>query len=125
MENNNNVQSNWTTDQLRQLKEQTNHAINYDGWNYHWYHYIDGEWSLHAIKDFEDFEKPYSWMRYWLSKYNNEYNKRLDILMKRLLKTTLISKKIEIVEELKPNLTNTEMASYLRVSVKTIQRNRK
>ncbi len=121
----NNSQTSWTTAQLNQLKEPTNHSVIWDGWNYHWHHFLDGKWELHCIKSFEDFNKPFSWMKSWLYKWNVEYTHRQESLLKRLFKTTLISKRIEIVEELKPNLTNVEMAQYLRVSRKTITRNRK
>lgn len=116
--------SNWTTNELRQLKEPTNHSIIWDGYDYYWNHFIDSEWSLHSTKHFEDFNKPFSWLKYWLHKWNAEYTRRQERLVKQLSKATKTRDRITIAKQLKPDAGNTELANYLNVSIKTMQRHK-
>ena len=86
----------WDTDQLEKLSKFINHRIIYDGYNYRWEHKINGKWELHSIKLFDDNKKPYSWIKYWMYKWEIEWMERLFgvnekdyfIIMKRNLELT-------------------------------------
>ena len=75
MENN---YKNWTTNQLRLLTVQDNHKIIFDGYDYIWMNKIDGDWKRHCIFNYQDLNKVITHMKYSLSQWDKELNKRID-----------------------------------------------
>lgn len=68
----------WTTNQLRLLTVQDNHKIIFDGFEYIWMNKIDGDWERHCIFNYQDVKKAISHMKYSLSKWDKELNRRID-----------------------------------------------
>ena len=63
----------WSDLQLQELSNRTNHKVVPDtAGEFRWMHKIDNEWSIHSIKVFEDEDKAYSWMYFWLAKWGQE-----------------------------------------------------
>lgn len=67
----------WTTNQLRQLIEYSNHKIMFDGFEYIWMNNIFGEWKRHCILNYSDRKKVYSHMKFSLDQWNKELHKRI------------------------------------------------
>lgn len=68
--------SNWTNLELEKLSNPDNHKIVSDGYNCRWYNKISGNWSIHSIKVFEDYDKPYSWLQWNLAQWSKELASR-------------------------------------------------
>ena len=66
----------WSTDKLSQLCNPSNHKIKFAGFQYRWYHKLDGKWELHSIKHFDNFNKPFSWMQFNLGTWTKELRAR-------------------------------------------------
>ena len=60
--------TNWSTEDLMYLKEMINHKVIYDGYEFVWMHKLYGEWNRHYVSNFEDYNKPMSWI------HHNVYN---------------------------------------------------
>ena len=127
----------WNTEELKQLKEITNHRVVYDGYEFVWEHKLNNIWERHYVRNFDDYNKPMSWIHFNISKWNKEYDKRsLDYLneMKKNLeieiKITEISReanirtknKINEILKLKPSMNNQQIADILGVTTRTIRR---
>jgi len=126
--------SSWTDEQLEQLSNPDNHKISYDGWEWVWYHNIDGKWTQHAVQLFTDYSKPYEWMSYHLAVWSKElnhrrlrkarYNQRRESKIQRVrrdYKKDTIARAKEIAQ-LNPELTHQEISNLLNVSRQSISR---
>lgn len=67
----------WTNDELELLCKPENHKIVFDGYEYKWYHKLDGnKWDMHSVYAFEDWKKPYSWLQWALGAWAKELESR-------------------------------------------------
>lgn len=134
------LKTSWSTEQLRQLKEITNHKVVYDGYEFVWLSNIDGCWNRHYIRNFDDYNTPMSWIYFNVSRWEKEYKQRNESYFNEMIKELEIDVKIkEISDEyckktkqkvneiktLKPNITNKEIAEILEVSIRTVERHLK
>ena len=67
------LMSSWSTEHLKQLKEITNHKVIYDGYEFIWMSKLDNEWSRHYVANFDNYNKPMSWIYFNISIWDNEY----------------------------------------------------
>lgn len=131
--------SSWSTEHLKQLKEITNHKVVYDGYEFVWMSKLDDTWSRHYIRNFEEYKQPMSWIYFNISMWDSEYRNRqatyLKDMMKDLdveIKITQISReanvrtknKIKEILQLKPNMSNKDVADILGVTIRTVERHK-
>ena len=129
----------WNKEELKQLREITNHRIDYDGYEFVWMHKLDGKWKRHYVRNFPDYNQPMSWIYYCISIWNKDYNKmhkRYIKDMKRNLdieiKITEISReansrtkdKVNEILRLKPSMSSRNIADVLGVTIRTVERHR-
>ena len=128
----------WTTQELNQLRDITNHRIIHDKYFYVWECYLNGTWVKRSIQDYEDIKTPYTHLYFWLSIWNKEYISRIQHIEKKRLKnetarwTEAVSvvhrshlKKSERVKRIKlllPNITKKDIAELTEMSYKQVQR---
>lgn len=135
----------WTNEQLEKLSDPNNHKIIYDGFEFWWYHKInDNNWDLHYIEGFEDYKKPYSFLKTWIYKWTKELSERkleaaklslrgLNKHLKDMQKVVEISKsdgiktkeKIRLINEIIPGMSITDLAKALNISRQVIHRHLK
>jgi hypothetical protein len=133
--------TNWTTEQLKNLKEVTNHKVIYDGYEFVWMSKPDDVWARHYIRNFTDYNKPMSWIHHHTYNWGKEYKQRqekyladmrrsLDIEVSienkirdisREAKVKTREKVVEILK-LKPSMSNKNIASLLGVTIRTVER---
>ena len=132
--------SSWSTEHLRQLKEITNHKVIYDGYEFVWMSKIDGKWQRHYTANFEDYNKPMSWIYFTVSRWDKEYKQRSESYFNEMIKELEVDvkikeicneyskktkQKINEIKTLKPNISNKEIADILGVSIRTVERHLK
>jgi hypothetical protein len=132
--------TNWDTEELLYLKEMTNHKVIYDGYEFVWMHRLYGEWNRHYVNNFEDYNKPMSWIHHnvynWGKEYRHRHTKYLDDMRKQLdidIKIREISREANIktkqkvleVISLRPSISNKEISDILDVTVRSVERHRK
>ena len=66
----------WSNDDLRKLIIVENHKIAFDGYEYTWYRKLDDEWEIHYIRTFKEKKKAIAYLKYNISKWTRELNKR-------------------------------------------------
>ena len=130
----------WSTEDLKQLKEITNHEIFYDGYEFVWMSKLNGEWNRHYISNFEDYNKPMSWIHYHTYKWDKEYRERqtkyfegmrksldIDVKIREISREANIKTKQKVLEviSLKPSISNKEISEILDVTVRSVERHRK
>ena len=129
--------TNWTTEQLKNLKEVTNHKVIYDGYEFVWMSKPDDIWSRHYISNFEDYNKPMSWIHHHTYNWGKEYKQRqekyladmrksldIDIKIREISRDTdiIVKQKVNQILKLKPDMYNQELADVLGITVRTVQR---
>ena len=116
--------------ELNYLKENENHKIVYDGYDYIWYSNIGNGFQLHSIKLFKDYKETVSYIHYWVYRYNKEYNKKdnyMDKMLNDLMKEVQIKDicknkdlktkdKIKSILDINPKIKNLELSKLLDVS---------
>jgi len=128
---------NWTTEHLHQLKEITNHKIVFDGYEFVWMHKLDGKWDRHYIKNFEEYKMPFSWLMEALHTWKVVYNQRMKDYLKEMSKGLDVdvqvshiykdhelktSEKIKQMLDIKPSLTNKDIAQLLEMTNRGVRR---
>tara|TARA_R110002050_G_scaffold278983_1_gene425309 strand:+ start:99 stop:509 length:411 start_codon:yes stop_codon:yes gene_type:complete len=128
--------TNWTTEQLRNLKEVTNHKVIYDGYEFVWMSKPEDKWLRHYISNFEDYNKPMSWIHHHTYNWGVEYRARqakyledmrrsldVDVKIRAISKEATIKTKEKIMEilQLKPSISNKDIAEVLGVTVKSVE----
>ena len=68
----------WSNEDLKSLTNVENHTFMFDGYEYTWYRKLKDEWELHFILNFKDRNKAFNYLKYNISRWNKELNKRLD-----------------------------------------------
>jgi hypothetical protein len=129
--------TNWTTEQLKNLKEVTNHKVIYDGYEFVWMSKPDEVWTKHYINTFEDYNKPMYWIHHHTYNWNKEYKQRQEKYLSDMRKgldidvriveisrdtDTMVKEKVNQILELKPYMYNQDVADILGVTVRTVQR---
>lgn len=129
----------WSIEHLNQLKELTNHRVVWDKYEFVWQVKLDGKWQRHYIRNFNNYNTPMSWIFFNISKWNNEYNNRRTKYLKDMkanleieIKITEISResnvrtkqKIKEIINLKPSISNKEIADVLGVTIRTVERHK-
>jgi hypothetical protein len=129
----NSMITSWSDEDLEKLSNPNNHRIRWDNIEYHWEHKINGhKWEPHCIDGFEDWKKPYHYLRYWIYQWSKEladrriklsesYFYKMGETLKVSEKVIEISnneklknkEKIRLVRELLPNESVTFMSSVL------------
>lgn len=128
----------WTTEQLSELINADNHKVVYDGYHYRWHKKILGKWSIQSLQLYDTYDKASHHLHYWLAKWREELNSRIDTENKILLKKTKdnrrkiarivrrhnldVTEKALEIHKLNDKLTHQDIANELGVSKKTIQR---
>ena len=130
----------WSKEELKQLKEITNHRVDYDGYEFVWMHRLNGKWERHYVRNFSDYNQPMSWIYFCISKWTEDYEdiqKKYIKDMKRNLdieiRITEISReannrtkdKVNEILKLKPSMSSKDIADVLGVTVRTVERHRK
>ena len=128
--------TNWSTEELKHLKEMTNHKVVYDGYEFIWMHRLDGEWNRHYVNNFEDYNKPMSWIHHHVYNWGKEYRQRhakylddmriqldIDIKIREISKEANVKTKEKVIEilYLKPNISNKDIAGILGVTIKSVE----
>tara|TARA_R110000772_G_scaffold32045_8_gene78735 strand:+ start:2381 stop:2782 length:402 start_codon:yes stop_codon:yes gene_type:complete len=132
--------TNWSTEELKHLKEMTNHKVVYDGYEFIWMHRLDGEWNRHYVNNFEDYNKPMSWIHHHVYNWGKEYRQRhakylddmriqldIDIRIREISKEANVKTKQKVLEviSLRPSISNKEISTILDVTVRSVERHRK
>ena len=131
--------TNWTTEQLGNLKNVTNHKVVYDGYEFVWMSKPNNTWMRHCVSNFKDYNKPMSWIHHHTYNWGKEYRQRHDRYLQDMRKSLDIDVKIrEISREakvktkekvreiinLKPTITNKDIADILGVTIRTVERHK-
>ena len=66
--------TNWSDEQLERLVNVDNHKMVKDvAGETRWVHSLSqGKWNTHSIKVFEDEKTAYSWLYFWIPKWDSE-----------------------------------------------------
>ena len=129
----------FSLEHLSQIKEITNHRVIWDGYEFVWEVRLDNTWQRHYVRNFDNYNTPMSWIFFNLSRWNNEYNTRSAKYLKEMkaeldveIKITEISResnvrtkqKIREIINLKPSISNKEIADILGVTIRTVERHK-
>ena len=68
----------WSDEDLKSLTKVENHTFMFDGYEYTWYRKLKDEWELHFILNFTERNKAFNYLKYNISKWKKELNKRTD-----------------------------------------------
>ena len=131
--------TNWTTEQLGNLKNVTNHKVVYDGYEFVWMSKPNNTWMRHCVSNFKDYNKPMSWIHHHTYNWGKEYRQRHDRYLQDMRKSLDIDVKIrEISREakvktkekvreiinLKPNISSKEIADILDITPRAVNKHR-
>lgn len=132
--------TNWSTEDLLHLKELTNHKVVYDGYEFVWMHRLYGEWNRHYVNNFEDYNKPMSWIHNNIYYWGREYRLRqvkyladmrksldIDIKIREISREANVKTKQKVLEviSLRPSISNKEISDILDVTIRSVERHRK
>ena len=132
--------TNWSTEDLMYLKEMINHKVIYDGYEFVWMHKLYGEWNRHYVSNFEDYNKPMSWIHHNVYNWGKEYRQRhakylddmrnqldIDVKIREISREANIKTKQKVLEviSLRPYISNKEISDILDVTVRSVERHRK
>ena len=131
----------FTLQELKDLKELQNHKILFDGYNYRWYSKINNNWNIHSIKLFDNYEQPFSWIKFSIAIWEEKYNKlilkenrkhirqvkkelKMQYKLHNIKRQAELSnkKKISEVLKIKPDISNNEICDLLGLSRMQIHR---
>jgi DNA-binding transcriptional regulator LsrR (DeoR family) len=122
----------WNDLQLDKLSNISNHKVVPDiAGEFNWMHNINGKWELHSIKVFEQENVAYSWMYFWLDKYNKELTdrratqaRRSKRRMKAIRRSVTMTNKEKALEirTLMTSWTQQEIANELSIGKRTVER---
>jgi hypothetical protein len=131
--------TNWTTEQLGNLKNVTNHKVVYDGYEFVWMSKPNNTWMRHCVSNFKDYNKPMSWIHHHTYNWGKEYRQRHDRYLQDMRKSLDIDVKIrEISREakvktkekvreiinLKPTISSKEIADILDITPRAVNKHR-
>ena len=128
--------TNWTTEQLSNLKNITNHKVVYDGYEFVWMSKPNTNWTRHCVSNFKDYNKPMSWIHHHTYNWGKEYRQRhdkylqdmrrsldIDIKIREISREAKVKtrEKVREIVNLKPNISNKEIANILGVTIKSVE----
>ena len=131
--------SSWTTEHLRDLKEVTNHKVIYDGYEFVWMSKPDNIWSRHYISNFEDYNKPMSWIPPHTYNWSKEYKQRqekyladmrrsldIDVKIREISREAKVKTKEKVREivNLKPDISSKDIADILEITTRAVEYHR-
>lgn len=131
--------TNWTTEELSNLKDVINHKVIYDGYEFVWMSKPNAKWERHYVANFEGYNKPMSWIYHnvysWSKEYRARQTKYLSDMRKSLdvdVKIREISREVEIktkqkvlqIINLKPEISTKDIAEILGVTIRTVERHK-
>ena len=126
------ITTSWSNESLSQLSNRNNHKVVKDtAGEYRWYHKLDGKWSIHSIKIFEDESTPLHWMHTWLSMWSKELDNRLTKeankirrSKNRILRSNKMSNKDKAIKlsNLLKDYTQDDIANELNITTRTLRR---
>ena len=131
--------TNWTTEQLKNLKEVTNHKVVYDGYEFVWMSKSDNIWSRHYISNFKDYNKPMSWIHHHTYNWGKEYKQRqetyladmrrsldIDIKIREISREAKVKTKEKVREivNLKPTISSKDIADILEITPRAVNKHR-
>jgi len=131
--------TNWTTEQLKNIKEVTNHKVIYDGYEFVWMSKPEEVWTRHYIRNFEDYNKPMSWIHHHTYNWSKEYKQRqekylsdmrrsldIDVKIREISREAKVKTKEKVREivNLKPNITSKEIAEILDITPRAVNKHR-
>jgi len=122
----------WSDSELEQLSSVDNHKVIKDiAGEYRWMHKLNGKWSVHSIKIFENESTPLAWMYMWLTMWSDELKSRREAATRKLRRerkrinrsTRLtIKEKAKALRTLLPDFTQQELANEVGVGIATVKR---
>tara|TARA_R110000751_G_scaffold53664_1_gene116086 strand:+ start:744 stop:1133 length:390 start_codon:yes stop_codon:yes gene_type:complete len=123
----------WNDEQLERLVNIDNHKMVKDsaGETRWMSSMVHTKWDIHSIKVFEEEKLAYSWLYFWITKWDDELRLRKSTRaiqvrkrLKRIKRSVrmLVSDKILELSELLPSYTHTDIANELGVSRATVTR---
>ena len=131
--------TNWTTEELSNLKDVINHKVIYDGFDFVWMSRASNTWERHYVSNFRDYNKPMSWIHHHTYRWGKEYKQRQDKYLANMrrsldvdVKIREISREVEIktkqkvkeILNLKPDISTTDIADILGVTIRTVERHK-
>jgi len=131
--------TNWTTEELSNLKDVINHKVIYDGFEFVWMSRANNTWERHYVSNFRDYNKPMSWIHHHTYRWGKEYKQRQDKYLANMrrsldvdVKIREISREVEIktkqkvkeILNLKPEINTTDIADILGVTIRTVERHK-
>ena len=72
------LKTNWSTNQLQLLTNISNHKFMFDGYEYRWMHNINDKWEIHFIEPFKSYKKGFSYLRFALNLWDKELKTRIN-----------------------------------------------
>ena len=129
--------TNWATEELKNLKDITNHKVIFDGFEFVWMSKPNTTWERHCVQNFKGYNKPMSWIFHHTYQWSREHKKRqgkylanmrksleVDLQINQISKDTdiLVKEKVNQILKLKPYMYNKEVADILGITVRTVQR---
>ena len=130
----------WSTEHLKQLKEITSHKVIYDGYEFVWMSKIDNKWGRHYVENFEDYNKPMSWIHHNVHNWGKEYRQRqaeylddmrlrldIDVKIREISREANVKTREKVIEilYLKPSISSKEIAEILDITIRSVERHRK
>tara|TARA_R110000803_G_scaffold123413_1_gene191346 strand:+ start:1293 stop:1751 length:459 start_codon:yes stop_codon:yes gene_type:complete len=71
------IKTSWSDEQLEKLCVPSNHKITYDGYEYWWYHKLNGKkWEIHYINGSSDYTILLSFLKFWIKVWSRELEER-------------------------------------------------
>lgn len=135
--------TNWSDNELKQLKEITNHRVRFDGYEFIWEHNIDNVWSRHYVSNFKDYNKPMSWIHFHIHNWRKEHRQRqrverkaylshmrkeldIDIKIKEISKdyNKATKDRVNQLINLRNSLSNKDISNILDISERSVRRYR-
>ena len=125
----------YSVNQLMKLSNIENHKIKFDGYDYWWYAIKDNSYELHCIKPFSDYKTVLSYIKYWIPAYNelvinndNAVSKMVNDVMNDVRIYDIVNSDLKTIDkvisilDIKPYLSQTEIAEYLNISKMAINK---
>ena len=131
--------TNWTTEELSNLKDVINHKVIYDGFEFVWMSRANNTWERHYVSNFRDYNKPMSWIHHHTYRWGKEYKQRqeeyladmcksldVDVKIREISREAKVKTKQKVKEilNLKPNISSKEIAGILGVTKRAVDYHR-
>ncbi len=131
--------TNWTTEELSNLKDVINHKVIYDGYEFVWMSKPNTTWERHYVANFEGYNKPMSWIHHHTYRWGKEYKQRqekyladmrksldVDVKIREISREAKVKTKQKVKEilNLKPNISSKEIADILDITPRAVNKHR-